>query len=478
MSIFIYLSFLIYSIVVYYEKYSFNQEMIFVGFLVLLISTFIFIFTSRKGTRSQYFRFSMIFIFGYIIVHFQLYIDYLLNNYGMFSLRMFTIDSVGMRAYYLSLSSILAFYIGYYVYQRYHNDQNYRPNINIHNNKTLISTSVIKIILLSQIIIYFVFSDYRYFIGNYGTVSNSGISTYVEYFLNLSYVALIVSIINNSTHTFQSSNSSLKQYLKTLGNPVLILMSIYAASVIASGDRGYFLNIAIVSFLGYLYVSKKKIGIVSLISIATVSIVLLFVLGVIREQQGSSNLSYRKITNFEEIKQPSVTASSWSQLSNEYARSLRSLHGAIMYVSDNGLNYGEGILYSIMGIIPGLGRVYKIITHKTDWELVSSKIITKYLYGDYSNHGLGTTCVADLYLDMGYLLTVVCFLFFGMYSRFLDTQLFVYPSRSVLILCMIVSFYVAAIYIPRSSIIVVFREGVIIYLIIMLSEKITGLLNV
>ena len=454
---------LIILIYFYYSNRTFNPNLFKYGFVVLFIFTTFYLFLSQNN-KVQYFRFSLLFLLGFLVVHFQLYFDYLIGNHTLAIMKMFKINSVGMQGFYLAIIATFAFYFGYITFQYIKKNIAKRKIIKSKYYRVFF----LKAILTSLFLTYFSTSDFDYFKGNYGKVPNTSIASYIEYFLTLTIVAYIIVVSINLKENY--IKKKLLVYLKAFDYKILIIIAIYLSSVISSGDRGSIFLIAMSLFLGYIYSSNKIIPVFYIVGIGIVGILILFIIGISRETRGTSNMSLQKLQTAKKIASTTKGHQSISPYTYELSRSLRAYHGSILYVNDNGLSYGVVNLYQISGVIPGLGRLFKTIADKSEWELVSSKIITEYLHGYKASHGLGTTTISDIYMDFGLPGIVIIFLLFGTFVRLIDENLNSKTHLKLINICFLFGFTMYAVYIGRASMAGIFRHSIIIYLIIQISQ--------
>ncbi|NJO92455.1 MAG: oligosaccharide repeat unit polymerase [Chloroflexia bacterium] len=463
----IYLVSLFISIIVlvylYYSNRIFDPSLLQYGFVLLFIFTPLYLFLSQNN-KVQYFRFSLLFLLGFLIVHFQLYLDYLIGNHTLAIIEMFKINSVGMQGFYLALVATFVFYFGYVTFQYIKKKNARRKSVNSKYYRVFF----LKAILIALFLTYFSTSNFTYFKGNYGKVPNTSIASYIEYFLILTIVAYIIVVSINLKENYIKKKLSV--YLKAFDYKILIIIAIYLFSVISSGDRGSIFLIAMSLFLGYIYASNKIIPVFYIVITGIVGILFLFIIGISREIRGTSNMSIQKLQTAKKIASITKGYQSISPYTYELSRSLRAYHGSILYVNDNGLRYGLVNLYQISGVIPGLGRLFKIIASKSEWELVSSKIITEYLHGYKASHGLGTTTISDIYMDFGLPGIIIIFLLFGIFVRLIDENLNSKTHLKLINICFLFGFTIYAVYIGRASMAGIFRHSIVIYLIILISQ--------
>ena len=113
--------------------------------------------------------------------------------------------------------------------------------------------------------------------------------------------------------------------------------------------------------------------------------------------------------------------------------------------------YGKYNLSEILGGIPGAASFSKKILNIDLYENSTTEYITKSFFGKYYPKGLGTTAIAAIYLDFGYLGVIIIFFLIGIILKYIDYN-FVYKGiYSVTLFIFVLKLSSMAIYIPRSS---------------------------
>jgi len=85
--------------------------------------------------------------------------------------------------------------------------------------------------------------------------------------------------------------------------------------------------------------------------------------------------------------------------------------------------------------------------------------------GSSASYGIGTSCVADTYLDFGLIGVIIVFFLFGYLTRILEVRAFTRGIESLGILILIFLLFSFSIYIARSSILYSFNKFTLIYVI-------------
>src|SRR5690606_32207441 len=126
-----------------------------------------------------------------------------------------------------------------------------------------------------------------------------------------------------------------------------------------------------------------------------------------------------------------------------------------------GYRHGLLQLNQILSIVPGAGSVFRELTGLGDSDLRSVDILTEF---QNSSHGLGTTVIADLYLDFSLYGVILFLFFFGYFLRILDIKVSGNSYVSLLSWVCFLIFFGKGIYIGRSSIVVIFRDVALVFI--------------
>ena len=428
------------------------------------ISLFIFFFIKDIGKKlkKQYFRISIFFILGFLIVHFQIYIDYLLGNTKFFNFNYFINTQIAPKALIVSALAINIFFIGYILRIFFQYIRTEPTKIKIYNFN---STKKLEWFIFLLFLGFLGFANFNYFKGNYGRVELGAIATHIQTFFLYSVSAYIILV----SYKIKRDNLhlSLIKFLFSFSIPIFILLGIYMVFVLVSGDRGPLIQISLLFFAGFVYTQNKKINpIVYMMSIGLAT-VLITILGIIRSMKPGASFVERS-NQAAELNTTLTAQRSFSPSTFELAISLRTLNAAVDYTKNNGPKYGLVQFNQFIAIVPGLGSLFRSITGYENKDLISADILTHHILGSHPSHGLGTSCVADVYLDYEIFGVVIYFLIFGFFVRGIEYKVFKNHIPNLLIWVIAFVFIYKAIYIGRSSITILLRECIVIYIIIRL----------
>lgn len=417
-------------------------------------------FTPLKG---QYLTLSLIFLLGFIPTMFQYYFLFAIGDVDDISLSYFLDYRVVNKSATLSAIALVSYLIGNMSYnQKYISEKN-------QTNRSY-SSNLMQTVSIFLFVIFFVTIDKTYFRGNYGEISNTKglgyITSYAQMYMQM-FIMGAISIITwkYSIQNGQSKTSFIK-YVKQYNVLFLIVIIVYSILVLMSGDRGPILSTLFLFIIGYLLIIERKIKLTEILLLGSIAILFFFFLGFFRATDYGLGFAERFDLAISMInnKNSALLFSS----TDEFARVIRSQHAIIMYVDEFGLKYLTPILYSLLGLIPGLGILFTSITGIKQSDIKSSNIATNYMNAD---HGMGTTCVADLYLSFG-VITVVAFMFFlGYMFRKIEVKAYTKNHKFIYWLSYLVLMGIS-VSIGRDSAITPFRIIIYTFIFVVISDYI------
>lgn len=439
--------------------------------VIVLMSITFFIFRKKNiALKNNYFTITFIFLLSYMIVHFQLYMDYALLLRGDLNLSYYLDYSIVPKAITLAALAIVAFLIGSIFFSL--------KSQSLDTLKVLRVPDFSLVFLIALIYIFFslfiYFTPLAYFKGGYGELMNSdGGLGYLQYKANhLLQISLWAYIICNIIILSEMGiKLSFIEYLKTLKFPILLIIGLYFALNMLAGDRGPIIRIFILLFAGYLVSQRKVLNFKKMLLIIVIGGSFLQFISYLRVTDGSMGVSQRiesaiVIKNDRNESRSEKNESSVLPPTLELATSLRAYHAAIMDQEYNGILYGSGNIGYLLALIPGLGTLVQSIT---SINFSSSAVyITEVMAAD---HGMGTTVLADIYLNYGFLGTLFIFLFFGYFFAILDTRGYgSFANNSLFIQVLFLLFLSSALFIGRSTFAVVLSDVLLVYVLIKFSS--------
>lgn len=443
---------------------TFEKGKLFSVIIILLSS--ILCFLAKKDTykilQGQYLTISNLFILGFVIVHFQFYIDLLFGNFDLSRTDLIIDRKLLVKSATISSIALTCFFLGYLYKLKKNDPKNFAYDAK--QNSRIINLIGVKVLMILLFIIFIISTPFSYFRGGHITVEIPAISQYSQsYFILVSIGYLILNTRNIFLSGCQAKN--LLTFIRLNGYFLTILLGLFCFLIMMSGDRGPILQIVLSYVACYCILNRKKFNIFFVvISIFLAASVVSF-LSFFRHFDGTGNL-FSMIEQSSEMKAEMVSSKrSMSPSTFELSKSVRIMHASVSYTETYGHTYGVFQGFQIISIVPGAGLLIKSLYGIDDEMLKSSRLLTQFIGAD---HGLGTTVVADLWLDFGIIGIVLAFLFFGFFLRRLDEYTYSHLSLNILWYILVAIFLSKAFYIGRSTIIILFREVVFAYIILLI----------
>lgn len=300
--------------------------------------------------------------------------------------------------------------------------------------------------------------------GAYDRSSNKS-----AYFEQLFGVILVVVIA-----LYSKANTSLKTIPAFLKSYPIIFWCVFGTYMILrllSGDRGPVMYNVLVMLFAFIYVTKKRIKPIMIFSGGLAFAFLITLFGIVRSQ--AFNLAFvdkieMSFSEFLDSKYSNSVFPATQELANSIDCTALSIAGIDRKTLQ--LGYGKYNLYELASSVPGSNTFLDfIIEDFNPRKYLTAEIVTEAYAGSYYSFGLGTTAIADVFLDFGLWGFFILFPFFGIIFKQCDFILLTRRGNSVSAL--IFSLYIASysIYIPRASFMMIISKGlyaVIIYVIL------------
>ena len=423
----------------------FMQGIIVLSFFLL----FLFFFKKEKNVnlKGMYMKHSTLIIIGYIIVHFQVYIDYILNNIDSSNFRLWVNHTIVVKSMVLSSIGLVSFCLGYLL----HKDNVYGRN----HKEEIVKEKIYSVRLLTYIaavllVLYFYYANPQYLAGYYGIESLGIGAGYIAMFFRVIIIAILIQ--NNRNIIIERKNvTNIIVYLKLQGWAFNIIIAIYLLSVILSGDRNPIYEISIAYFSGYLFVSKVRIKLSSFITLLILGVIVLSILGEARTLDRKDSLSIRLKTSLKS--ESYYSYNSIIPQTRELASSIRALHATVDYVPEkHSFLYGRFQLQQLLSVIPFISIFYSSIFDDISFKYGgSANFITWIDQGEHIYSGEGSSVIADFYFDFGLLGVIIGMLCFGYLMRSAELSMYNKKLPTLFANAFFVWYLNVSIYISRSS---------------------------
>lgn len=457
LKVYIFLSFIA-LLFIYIIKISFTLDSI---ILICLVQSLILIllFSSVKiDNLKNKLKYIYIFLIGYIIVFYQSFIDLYLGyknlNNNLFSIHI----SILPECILLITFSLNAYVLGY-IFLKNEQYKDLKKSKN-YNDSIKLNVWPLNIFALLFLVLYYNAVNIEYFLGGYGRFDLSPEA--IRYWLFFK-----IFIFSSFILKFLFYNSlTLKKFIIKF-SPELILIILFLVGVITSGDRGPIITFLLLIFLGITKCTNFKIKIFQILILILILSNLMTVLGNARNLDPNLNF-FDKI----ETVLYSKEEASYSILpaTQELSGSLNTLTYTMNHINKgNDIFYGKFNLQQFLVSIPFTHRYVNSFLFDDDKKYLSSAdYITYIIQGNFPSYGNGSSILADLYLDFGFLFTIVIMFFWGNVSRMIDRVLFTKKINNshLFVIIFAIFYYSSAVYLSRSTLLLDFQVVVWICLIV------------
>lgn len=405
----------------------------------------------------------VLFLISYVIVHFQFYVDFVLDidKYKILKTSSHSI----VKSALLSLIGLHSFLLAY---------TNTKNGIVRKPKYTLSSIHFTPGVFKSLTILSLLWLLYNgqgfYFRMSYGSVDLIG--------TQLAYAMLIFSLFKNITlllciNAYQQKNEkSILGFIKSLGIPFNFAVLLHIVATFSSGDRGP----AVFSLIGYLLAvsiaTNKKVRYSQFLVLLSVGAIFISLWGIVRTSKTTENMTGQLSNAYSDLQSQQTIIPA----TRELASSIRTLHAAVETVPDM-FPHTHGVfqLSYIIESVPFYSRFFPTLQSSVGYNR-STAFLTWIINGDTDTSGVGTTCIADAYIDLG-LLGVIIILFLWGFVVKRSEILYSVPISSLSLFQVTMGFIVVTIsvYIPRSAILFSFKDVVwpflVLLLFVLLSNK-------
>ena len=399
----------------------------------------------------QIIRIFPILLFSFVCVHFQQFIDLFLGS-GTFKYSEYSDFNLVTKSAFLSSMGFSSLLLGY----RYGIEKHFIINNNYptteNNHKRL------KVIFNFFFLIFtclFVFlNGSAYLTGNYSqeTLLNMQ-GTINAYSIIFMQCCMYASTIETCKYLEQlGCVNSIFDYIKGFSPIYYICLFLILFFNLFLGDRGPLITYTCIYVYGYVLTTKKKINPMVIFVIGALLAICLSVISIYRTDE---NKSFSEFNNYRSAvtENGSISPFTAELAGSTYATLLAVESTPELYP----YRYGLFSLNNIVAAIPFSSSIFETLgIHKSLLEYGhSSSFITWYGHGgDLTRSGLGSSTIADAYIDFGPLGVVILLLIIGYLIRFLDEKSFLNSINSINNFVLITAFvlFANAFYFPRSMV--------------------------
>jgi oligosaccharide repeat unit polymerase len=250
------------------------------------------------------------------------------------------------------------------------------------------------------------------------------------------------------------SVSKVKSFFRFYRLELILAVFLVSPSLIA-GDRGAFISF-ILFFCGVFFLkTKKKLNVPALVIVGFSLAFVISILG-IRRQGNSLN---------ESVKIFSSKGKSISNATYELSGSVQSLLIAL----DNIPNvyphlYGLTMADELLLLVPGATDFVLNLLSVPPQMRFSPQYLTFIALGPKSSWGVGSTCVADVYVNFGSLGVPIIFFLFGIMCYIIDNASLKRNLKPAMLIFVLIA-YSYSVYISRATLLTTITGFIYVYLI-------------
>ena len=301
-----------------------------------------------------------------------------------------------------------------------------------------------------------------------------GLSANLEaLFYDATITILVVTVLNGS----QESNLSVNGFIRLFGFSFWFFVGLYLVMRLLSGDRGPFIYTTLSLFFSYILISKKKISLKYVALVGFLFMSLMIVVGVARGMSFDMALGEKASSAIQSLGKARFSDATVFTPTEELAYSFRCNETAVNEIQSGAhYHYGKYQLYAILNCIPFMPSFMYSTLGIPITELSSDYYLTECYFGDYNISGqIGTTVVAEFFLEFGLLGVIVGMFILGLFFKKVDSNICIKPSTCLSVIAMIIAITFAsrAVYIPRSNFLSQLKPTIIILIMFYTNKMIS-----
>ncbi len=435
-------------------------------FTIATVLTCGYVFYHQKCLYKGYFYLpSILLLVGYYLLNYQYVLDLLI---GFKSYDSFVYPMVVNRMTIVSTIGMVGLICGLIVSQK----QGARARA---PRKSIVLNFDFLIILQILFFILWIFSvDFYSLIS--GRSYAGGINTYnnFELLFYVSTIAVLSSLIMNQNG---KKFSSFRQFFKSNSILSWLITALYCIIRMISGDRGPSLFTLLAVFYTFVLTSNVKI---KAFQVFVYSIIILFVLntvGIYRKTNPSLLFGERVSSAFSELfgsDEARFSEKTILPLTEELAMSsiCNQVAIKIIDVDNQPFHKGRFLYYGILQWVPFVPSYLMNVMGVPAIETSSDYYLTNYYLGDYQRAQMGTSCVADPYLDFGVIGVFLMMLLGGVIFGRIDFQIAYANVPSYVSVIFILLMASKAIYIPRSTVLGPLKVFIPVWVVYLFNMKV------
>lgn len=414
-----------------------------------LVNVIVFFITVRRYYPS-WISYDLFFILGFLIVHYQVPFLEAIGIPNAQPSKVWINKSVVNYAMWLSTVFLFLWMLGYYFFLSFRNKV-FIPKKSAIGSKIVIKKSFNVLMVISFIAFYTLVGS-EFWKGNHQGSDNWGAgATYAHIFVRTFLFLSIIYIFYANQNPLKRTKDYLNFYVNN--KLVLNLSFFYCLGFLLIGDRGPIMQIALLYLAGYtLFV--KRISFIKIVGMIVLGSIILTIIGLGRTRdtsQREGNIISTGLNNYENKEDINPT--------NELATQVRILYRALDVVpSQHPYLNGVSLVSNVVDVVPLSGMV-------TPVPKVYQNTTTFFTFlgqGPNPTYGEGSEIIADLYVNLGVIPTLIVALLFGYFISFLTYKQQSNPNIKYIIIYFVLLNF--ALYINRANFLMPLK--VIVYMLV------------
>lgn len=451
------------------NEYEKGMTMVLMLVLASIIVLIIQNMLSPRNKRNEKVGVFSFFLIAYLCVHFQTFTNMMVFDDYVDNFNVYNDKVVNLRTALVSLVGLEAYLLGNSIFlSKKNNIQLDKFRVMVADYKVLRKRT--DFFLLMSVLLFFVLNGKTYLAGAYSQEMLNSMSGTMNAYSGILVELLLYSAIILKIYSTKEDNKNISVigYLKSFSALFYISITIYLGLVVISGDRGPLISFVLSMAFGYIMITKRRFRWITLIMFFVVGGLFISVMGIARADRSGG--SYNLQNN--EYVLTILNLNSVFPFTEELAGSNRTAIWAVESTpSEYPFRYGLFSLNHILGIIPFSGKILNTLginINGSNHYGHSASFLDWYTQGDNVTAGVGTSTVADIYLDFGVPGIVIVLFIIGMFYSKLDKIIMNYQSLNVPIFTMITClvFFSGSVYLARASILPQFRNIVWLYILL------------
>lgn len=423
----------------------------------MIVSVFYMSLEHVPSLRKNPLKHSSLILFGFIIVHFQYYVDFILGNASQGNLEIWVNYGAVTKSLLLSVIGLLCFFIGYSLRAVKRSRSGEKRPL----RHKVVGLNHLKLLAFIFLCSYFLTVNPQYVAGGYGVQDVGAVAKYSSLAFNGALFAILLQACRNTVIANIKIVGAL-QFVKLSGYSTLGMTAAYLMSVILSGDRGPLIVYSMAYVFAYLYVVRKTPSWTAVVLGAIVAASAISFLGMARSL--GDGLGFSEKFRMAYQARLHQDADSILPITQELAGSVNTLHHAVSYVPHHhDYLYGLFQLEQLIYAIPFSSRLVAFfLGDDSDRYIDVATFITWIAQGDNPLYGNGSSVVADFYIAFGFIGVAAGMFIFGWIVRVLELKMYDVDIPSVFWHAFSLVYFCNAIYIARSSFLDGFKVVVLV----------------